>query len=169
MASYGELLNTHDPHYDMATKKLYSEMVQYFENPVLYKVKNVDGMSQYMCKTYCLLSNYCRYMIVLVPENEVEIGTKIDLNSLEWKVFQTRTLTDKHTLPVHSYEVRDKGFLKSEITRKSVQKGVTVYDCDEYPIQIGLIHQKNDVQSEYNKNGTILSAIESYQCVINFI
>ena len=47
--------------------------------------------------------------------------------------------------------------------------GVTIYDCDEYPIQIGLIHQKNDVQSEYNKNGTILSALESYQCVINFI
>ena len=37
------------------------------------------------------------------------------------------------------------------------------------PLPTCMNQQKNDVQSEYNKNGTILSALESYQCVINFI
>ena len=63
MSQYGEILDTF---YDSGKENMYKAFTKYFNNPNMIKIKDVNGYSMYMTKTYCLLSNECRYIIVFV-------------------------------------------------------------------------------------------------------
>ena len=60
MAHYGELLDAYEPEKDA----LYGYFDDYFNHPTMVKIKNVKNLSVYMTKTYCLLTNECRYIVV---------------------------------------------------------------------------------------------------------
>jgi len=165
MAQYGELLNTFDP-----IKDQFSSYINiYFNHPTLTKTKNVDKHSVYMVKTYCLLSNECRYIIALVTEDNIPIGTNKKLSDLNWVSLQTRTLEDKHNIHSHSYNPKMEGPLVSPIVRNNIGKDMSTYSCETFPIEVHLLHKKKDVQSEYQPNGNLISAIETFQTIITFI
>tara|TARA_A100001011_G_scaffold399975_1_gene511450 strand:+ start:10214 stop:10726 length:513 start_codon:yes stop_codon:yes gene_type:complete len=170
MAHYGELLiSDNDIQYDIAKTKLYNEIVKYFENPILTKIKNIENFSMYMCKISCLLTNYYRYLIILIEKDSNEINTRIYLENLKWKILQTRTLSDKHDLKTHSYTSGNRGLLNGEIFKKETKKNMSIYDCNDYPIKITLLHTKKDSNFEYNDKGTLLSSLETYQTIVDFI
>ena len=165
MAHYGELLNTFDP-----IKDQFSTYIDtYLNHPSLTKIKNVDKHSVYMVKTYCLLSNFCRYIIPLVPEDNNAIGAKMKLSNLSWVSLQTRTLEDRHDVDSHSYNPKMEGPLVAKITRKNIGANMSTYSCESFPIEVHLLHKKKDVQSEYQPNGNLISAIETFQTIITFI
>jgi len=165
MAHYGELLNTFDP-----IKDQFSTYIDtYLNHPTLTKIKNVDNHSIYMVKTYCLLSNFCRYIIALVQEDNSPKGTKMKLSNLSWVSLQTRTLEDRHDVDSHSYNPKMEGPLVTKITRKTIGPNMSTYSCDSFPIEVHLLHKKKDVQSEYQPNGNLISAIETFQTIITFI
>jgi hypothetical protein len=165
MAQYGELLNTFDP-----LKDQFSTYIDnYFKHPTLTKIKNVNKHSVYMVKTYCLLSNFCRYIIALVPEDDFRVGTKIKLNQLNWVSLQTRTLEDRHDVDSHSYIPKMEGPLAAAINKKSSTDDMTTYYCEDFPIEVHLLHKKKDVQSEYQPKGNIISALETFYTIITFV
>lgn len=165
MAHYGELLNTFDPIKD----QFITSIDTYLNHPILTKIKNVNNHSIYMVKTYCLLSNYCRYIIALVPEDNNNVGIKIKLNSLNWVSIQTRTLEDRHDIDSHSYNPKMDGPLATPIKRTDITNDMSTYSCDFFPIKVHLLHKKKDLQSEYQPNGNLISAIETFQTIITFI
>ena len=163
MAHYGQMLGA----YDIDKDEVYKAFNQYFENPTMTKIKDVDGFSVYMAKNYCLLSTECRYLVVFVEKDNQPLGATQMLSNLNWTSFQTRTLSDVHNLPPHNYKARHGGVLDAVIQRTEVVSGkASKYSCEKLPIVLTLLHKKTD--SDYQDRGNIVAALETYQTIVTF-
>lgn len=166
MANYGELLGCYDPQ----TEDVYRHFDEYFNFPIMFKIKNVGGMSMYMSKLYCLLNKECRYIITFVMEDNNSVHTKIPLKNLEWMSLQTRSMSDDHNLPPHSYQPNAKGPLNKKITRNELNAEASMYDCEDLPISVTLLHvEPVENSNEYKKSGTVIIALETFQTIITLL
>jgi hypothetical protein len=164
MAHYGELFNVFDP-----KKQDFAMYIdKYFNYPILSKTKDVNKHSIYMVKTYCLLSKYCRYIMVITLEDSNSKGHKSRLSDLNWVSFQTRTLEDKHDVDSHSYQPVMEGPLTCQIIRTKITPESSTYSCTDFPIEVNLLHKKKDIQSEYQPKGNIISALETFETIVTF-
>lgn len=157
----GEILSDFDPE----KEKLYEDFDNYFNHPMMTKIKDVGIYSVYMCKTYCLLSNECRYIIVFVHNDAMPTGTQERLLTLKWISLQTRTLSDQHNIKSHSYQPKKQGPLNVPINRVQITSEASMYICENRPIKITLLHGKNGA-IEYQDRGNIIAALETYQTII---
>lgn len=158
MSQYGEILYESEFIYD----KIYDAFVDYFDNPIMTKIRDVNYHSLYISKTYCLLNKQCRYIMVFVEEDNLPIFTKQQLMYLRWKSLQTRTLEEQYNIKSHHYKPKRSGILSSIITKKNTDNEKTTYYSDELPIIITLLNSNN----EYQNKGNIISAIETYNTII---
>lgn len=161
MAQYGQILDVYDPN----TEEMYKAFANYFNNPKMVKIKDVNKYSMYMCKTYCLLSNECRYIIVFVQEDFMPTQSQEYLEALKWESLQTRTLPDRHQLSSHGYQPKRMGLLNVGITRKEIKPECSIYTCEELPITVTLLHEKNG-PNDYKQKGNVISALETYNTII---
>lgn len=164
MAQYGQLLENVDSIFE----KIYKDFDDYFNHPTMVKIKEINGYSMYMSKMYCLLSNECRYIIVFVSNDFNPIKSKEALKNLKWDSLQTRTLSDKYDLPSHGYQPRHNGPLNVLITREKILPECSVYNCDDLPLIITLLHGKNG-PNDYQKKGNIIAGLETYNTIITFV
>ena len=119
-----------------------------------------------MTKTYCLLTNECRYIVIFTPQDYDPVGKKKELKSLSWVSLQTRTLSDKHDLPPHDYQPRVIGPLNKKIVRIEKTNEASTYKCEGLPLTVTLLHVKHDTEFEYQQYGNIISALETYHTII---
>lgn len=167
MAHYGQTLNSG---YDPARDNIYQLFSHYFENPRMVKIKDIGKYSMYMVKIHALLGVEFRYLIAFVPNNGLPNGDEKFLNQLNWESLQTRTLTDEHKLPFHSYNPRRLPDLDKRITLKNNDNSQYIYSVEKLPIQIILLPVKNNSQSlQYSPTGSVVPALETYQTLVNFI
>lgn len=163
MTEYGELFSEINCDAD----NMRSGFVAYFNNPVMTKTKSVNGCSIYMAKNYCLLSRLCRYLVAIIEEDNEKIDTKKSLDSLEWVSFQTRTLSENYSLPSHSYVAKRGGPLDIKITRTDISQRGSTYNCENsFPITITLLHENGKSSNDYQPNGTLISALETFNTII---
>ena len=162
--NYGEFLDGYDPE----KENLYEMFTEYFKNPVMTKLKNVEKFSMYISKLYCLLSKECRYLIVFIPEDNNNIGNKQNLESLRWESLQTRTMTEQYDIQPHGYEPVAKGPLTSKIERVDVDPEASTYMCEKFKIFITLLHTEKNTADTYQPKGTIIAALETYNTIVTF-
>jgi hypothetical protein len=160
MAHYGQLLDIFEPD----KEKMYKAFSDYFNNPIMYKIKDVNNHSMYMSKTSCLLTNECRYIICFLPKDNMNIGTKDSLSTLRWISLQTRAIADNHDLPAHGYHPKREGCLNIPIFRTNVTSEASTYKCDTFPLIITLLHKKSE--QDYQSRGNIIAALETYSTII---
>ncbi len=158
---YGELLNAYEP----GKEKMYQAFDDYFNHPTMIKIKDVNGHSMYMSKTYCLLSNECRYIIAFVLQDNIPVRSKEALKTLQWVSLQTRTLPDQHNLPPHGYQPKRDGPLNVTIVRTNLTKEVSTYSCNDLPVTVTLLHTKKG-SVQYQDRGNIIAALETYNTII---
>jgi len=161
MAHYGQMLDDYEPTKD----SMYQSFDDYFNHPTMVKIKNVNSHSMYMSKTYCLLSNECRYIIVFVVQDTMLVGSKEFLKNLHWASLQTRTLQDHHTLPAHNYQPLREGPLNVIINRTATTPESSTYSCEKLPLICTLLHSKKGA-SEYQNRGNIIAALETYNTIL---
>lgn len=173
MAHYGELLDTKMMFYgedlhaiDEKKEQLYKSFDDYFNHPIMTKIKNINGYSMYMCKTYCLLSNECRYIIVFVKQDDRQLQSREKLSNLFWESLQTRTLPDQYNLNSHGYQPKKLGDLNVPIHRESVTKECSVYNCDSLDIIVTLLHNEKYTSYDYQQHGNVIAALETYNTII---
>lgn len=162
MSQYGQILDAYDPNIE----EMYQAFTEYFNNPTMTKIKNIDNFSMYMTKTYCLLSNECRYIIAFILQDVSSIGSTEKLDTLRWISLQTRELSDKHNLPPHSYNAVNKGLLTSIISRTKLDNNSSTYECKRFPITVTLLNSSKKNSSLYQEKGTIIAALETYNTII---
>lgn len=162
MAQYGEILDDYEPELDA----MYQGFADFFNNPTMIKIKDVDEFSMYMSKTYCLLSAKCRYIITFTPKDKKGLDTFESLNTIRWVSLQTRTLEDYHHLPPHAYNAKRGGILDVEINRVKTEKPASTYSCEYFPFTVTLLHTKKG-PSEYQDKGTVIAALEQYNTIIS--
>jgi hypothetical protein len=161
MAQYGELLDTRNPGVD----EVYKHFAEYYGNPTMIKIKDVDGYSMYMIKAYSFLNQEHRYLIALVTQDLNQPGQPQKLSNLEWIYFQTRTLPDKHKIPFVQYSVKKGSGLFAPIYKTEEDSDASVYKCDKLPVTVTLLHTK--ANPVYGAKGTISSALETYQSIVH--
>jgi hypothetical protein len=167
MTEYGQVIN---PYYDPRKNNAYDAFVKYFNNPILTKIKNVDNYSVYMTRIHTLLGNSYRYLILFVEiDVNVVFNTSKNMDEIKWVSLQTRTLEDYHDLKSHTYQPVLKHPLNQKIKNQNMNEKQSTYHSEDFPLVITLLHTRKDNVYEYQPTGTIISAIETFQTIINFI
>lgn len=162
---YGEMI---DGGYNPLKEDVYTYFVEYFRNPELVKIKNVNQLSVYACKMYAIMGIDKRYIMAVLPKDNSKIGTKKHLSELNWESLQTRTLTDNYDLPPYVYNSRLYKPLNKMCHLKSKQPDSYIFDCDEYPLRLSLLRTKEKSNLEYGQQITLISALETFQCLISW-
>jgi hypothetical protein len=160
MSQFGRLIEN-----DINTENLYSGFVEYFKNPIMTKIKNENNLSIYMCKTYCLLGNECRYLVAMIKQDPYNVGTNVELSDLQWVCFQTRTMGNISEMNSHIYDAKRNTSLNCKIVSFNQDEKCVQYDCVDFPVVITLLKTKK-MTTDYIKEGTLLSALETYQTII---
>lgn len=146
---------------------IYRAFSEYFENPILEKVKDVSNYSMYVVKNYCLLANQCRYILVFVNKNNHSPGSREYLINLEWISIQTRilppTMSKEHS---HSYQPKRLPYLNIPIERTKIEDEGSTYTCS-LPLTIALLHTEKNTADDYKNKSNLISAIETFQTIIN--
>lgn len=164
MAQYGQVL---DGGYEPEKDYIYTLFVDYFNNPIMTKIKDINNTySMYACKMYCLLSKECRYIIAITHLNNFKLHTVEELRTMKWVSLQTRTLTEQYSVETHVYEPKAEGPLATTINRIKKDKDSSTYESSELPIIVTLLHTPK--KSNYQDKGTIVVAIETWETIITF-
>jgi len=164
MANYGQVLDC-----GLDYENMYKSFSDYFANPLMTKIKNVDLFSMYASKTHCLLSRECRYILVFRDIDSKQLGSTENLRDINWKSIQTRTMADYHNIPPHPYTAENKGPLREIISRVDKNDKHSTYTCNNFPIKISILHTKKKGMHDYQDKGTIISALETWQTIVTLI
>lgn len=163
MSQYGKVLN---PDFNPRRRKIYSLFVEYFQNPIMTKIKDVDKYSMYGFKNSAILGIEYRYVFVFVYRDDDKVGSKYPLSKLQWLGLQTRTVPDIHNIPVHNYIPRRLEGLDEKISLVHKDANQYVYDVQNLPLKITLLPKKDE--NEYSPNGSVVVALETYQTIVTF-
>lgn len=163
MAQYGQVL---DGGYEPEKDYVYSLFVNYFNNPTMTKIKDMNNYSMYACKVYCLLSKECRYIIAITHMDNYSSGTVEELKTIKWISLQTRTLFEQYNVQTHAYEPKAEGPLATGIVRIKKDNNTSTYESTELPIIVTLLHTPK--KSNYQDKGTIVVALETWETIVTF-
>jgi len=159
MSEYGSIIDNY-------ISEINLNLIEYFDNPTMVKMKNVNNLSMYMTKNYCLLSQDCRYIVIFVTEDNLPIKTKKLMSELDWISIQTRTLNENYNLDSHFYNPVNKGPLKEYIYCIEKKQEYSIYSCEKFPIKITIFNTKKNEENPYQDKSTIISALETYNTII---
>lgn len=160
--SYTILDNT-----SLSSKNIYELIDSYFQSPTLQKTQDNKNASIYMCKIRTLLASPDqRYLVVTTSLDKNPIGTELSLSNINWKSFQTRTLSNVNiTLPTHKYSPKNESSYTIPISLIKRYEDHTDYLINNYNTTVTLLH-KNKNLYEYPPNGNLASCLETYKTII---
>lgn len=165
MSNYGQII---DSGFEPEKISVYEAFIEYFNNPNMVKIKDVGEYTMYMTRIHAMLGNAVRYLIVITTMDVRDKGSIIKLENLNWISLQTRTLEEIHKIPSHSYIAAKKPPLNQKITLISQDEEKSTYNAETFPLIITLIHTRKNNTFQYSPSGTIVSALETFQTIINF-
>jgi hypothetical protein len=162
-----------DGDYDPIKDGIYDLFVIYFGNPSLTKIKEVESNSRYysiyMCKMNALLGVEFRYLIATIEKDSEPTHYRKRLTELKWISLQTRTLTDDHDIPMHSYVPKKLPGLSKSIVLKGKDARHYMYSVEGLPLNLALlVKEKSKGGNDYHARGDIPTALETYQTIITF-
>ena len=160
---YGTLLDI----YDFNKENIYLLINTYFDDPYMFKIKDIEKQSIYATKIQCLLGNVYRYLFVIIDKDINPINSRMKLTDLKWVSFQTRTLDDIYNIPTHTYKPKNNNEFTSLIELTEKKEEHTEYICKQFGIIITLLHTKKGGY-KYQDRGTLCAALETYNTVLTF-
>lgn len=164
--NYGELI---DPGYIPERDSIYQSFAQYYNNPMLTKVRDVSQYSIYKTKIKSMLGVKNKYILVFVLKNNSVIGSQEMMSNLRWECFQTRMLTEYiPNLKEYQYQPRRFAPLMEKIHQIKKDDQQTVYKAETSPLIITLLPNTSSPGSVYQPTGTIVTALETWQTIVSF-
>lgn len=157
--------------YDPRKYAFYTLICDYFDDPSVQKVSQDQMYSVYACKISTLLLNEYRYLVAIINNDNMELGTIKKLSELKWISFQTRILESDiyYSAINHSYDTKNTLKYHYQVRQLSNSKEKSVYslESDSFPVEITLLHLKGLVL-EYPKTGSLVACLETYQTILTF-
>jgi len=155
---------------DPAKEFVYQLLAKYYDTPMLLKIRDDDQFSMYGTQLPCFLLNEKRYLILLCPRDAFSRNSRRSMADIRWVSLQARSLNDPDmaALPVHPYQIkRDAQYaLPLKITHRTTK--LSSYRLNEYPLEVSLLHARSH-EYEYPNEGTLVSALETYQTILQFV
>ena len=162
MLKYGHFLEDYDQN-DNEARTLIAE---YYNNPVMTKVK-IHGTEEFWAaKVPSMMFNSYRYIIAITPiSNSKDRATKF-LIDIPWTSFQTRTIKENWNLGTMNYEPRHNKKFALPIKRVSVEDEISYYVCDSLPgVTVLLLPQRESIV-QYPDTGSVSRALETFHTII---
>lgn len=146
---------------------IHSLISSYYDNPLLYKVKDNDNHTIYMSEVQSLLGNTYRFIVAVVPLDVFMIGDERPLSSLKWVSFQSRKYPARpYRTGKCNYKLKQGAPFNISFERISMDDEYTVYESKELPnVVITLINDKNNM-FDYAKKGTLSIALETFNTIV---
>lgn len=152
---------------------------KYFGDIILTKtlekqVSENETISIFHAKVGCMLCLDNRYLVVITSNDRSRVGDKRNLSEVAWTSFQTRTIPDFNL----NSNPLIKGLKSQNITQMITQTlsdsirlnekklDRCTYFANTLPLKIELLFTEES--NSYAERGTIQSALDTYNCVINF-
>lgn len=163
MSKYGEFIDD----IDYEKKKIYNKFAYYFDNPEMTKTSDVNGNSIYAVKIRTGLMLDKKYILVIVPNDGLPVGTKSRLIDLDWVSLQTRTLReDDLKTGIHMYSPKKDLIFSEKIKLKTRDDKNSTYEHTSLNnIIVSLLHTEK-MQIMYSNTGTLAAALETYKTVV---
>ena len=146
---------------------IYDIFSDYYDNPLLYKIKNENGFSLFGIQLPSLLLNEKRFLIVTTNGN---FDNQRRLRNIPWLTLQVRTLTNNNqynNLPTFKYKVKRKSEFNEPLSVVHRTKEITNYKTEKLPINVSLLHSKG-LEYEYPNDGTLISALETFHIIVKW-
>lgn len=152
--------------FDFSHKNIYLEIDNYFDSPVMEKVRDDAQVSIYMAKIKSFLASVEQpYIVAVTKRDNKPIGFKLYLKNLEWTSFQTRMLIPDETLnkiQKHSYHPKNNII---PVQLKERYEDHTDYVIMGSGVGITLLHKSNNLY-EYPNSGNLGACLETYRTII---
>jgi hypothetical protein len=162
MTEYGFIL---DQDLQFEKRNIYELFTNYFGNPLLTKIKDQSGVSVYAGRAAEMLRDR-RYLIVLIDSDKNPLGKRYKLDELPWKCLQTRTNQEEYNCDSFSYMPNTKAPYDTRMLLKERKPTLTSYMNKKYKFSLCLLHTDDTTRYEYGDIGTLHSALETYQTII---
>lgn len=144
--------------------RFYQWLSRYYQDPLFQKTEDSPDFSIYRVRLLSLLNEY-RYLVVFVLRDSRPIGHTCRLSELSWFNFQARVLDDYQDIVTHEHTIRqDHDF---RILLKQRYEEYTSYSAIEFPVIVSLLHKHKNLY-EYPDQGTMISALETFQTILQF-
>lgn len=146
---------------------IYALITEYYDNPILYKIKNMNNLSMYAIQLPCFLLNEKRYLIALINQDDNPFNYGQYLKDLRWKTLMIRSLEDENlqSLPIHNYSIKRDDKYKIPLKIKSRNNDISIYECNLGLIEVSLLHTRNN-EFEYPNEGNLVSAFETFKTLL---
>lgn len=154
--------------------KIHHAFAQYYKNFQLIKTSEVKELSMYKAPVISLINDATfRYIVIIVKNDANEIGTIKKLSELNWFVFQTRTLPynqikDSLELTLKPMAVNQSNppelLADAKIYKTKNDQHKFYYSSTIQGLSVELL--KTKTHSNYNDQGSLLTALEQYATVI---
>lgn len=144
---------------------IYNLISEYYENPLLYKIKDEENHSLFGAQLSSFLLNERYYIICSTSLTQEKT---MFLKDIPWTSFQVRTLTDdKYSdLPKIKYRIKKENKFGTPLRLISRNTDISSYKTNlNLPLTISLLHTKG-LEYEYSNEGTIQSALETHQTIL---
>jgi hypothetical protein len=150
---------------------VYQLITKYYDNPTMTKVKEPnESLSMYVCQLTCLLMNEKRYLIVLTHKDTHPLGYSQPLNEFRWVSFRVRSLQEEsyQNIPIHNYKIKRDDRFMIGLKIKNRNQDISLYETDLGVFSVSLLHTKKQ-EYEYPNEGNLVSALETYHTVLQWI
>lgn len=166
MIEYGEYLNEYSP-----TEEYYTNLLNsYFDNPVMTKVQNVNGMSIYSCKVHSMLSVDKRFILCNTKLDNFPIGYKTSLKDISWECLQTRAknIPNYDTGIPHRYNIKKTEEYRIPLYIEKRESSSCTYRTNKDTTLCITLLTEGKTPYIYGAEGNLVSALETFATLITF-
>lgn len=160
MSQYGYVI---DSDLDFSKREIYQLFFNYFNDPILTKIKDDAGNTLYAAKIGLLLRDN-RYLLVSTPKDNYQVGQTFKLSDIKWNILQTRTLSDDYNCNSFSYSPTKKHPYNTRIFVDKRYDHMSTFRCKDYKIQVCMLHTDNS-KFQYPDIGYLAGALETYNAL----
>ena len=149
--------------------EIYRSFIEYFGDLMMSKHKNMGDYCAYVAKIQCSLAYGCRIVVVVIPNDGMNMGAMRPLHTLYWLNLQTRY--SKQEINIQSVsmpEIRNK-LMTTTVHRKRREDLKTEYEVEDYPeLKVTLFRKKESIQDWSEKN-KLCVALNTFCCSVDLI
>jgi len=151
-----------------AFNELYKGVIMTKTNEYNQEPYGIYGIYKARLNSYTMGDN--NIIIAIVPDDDLPLGTRKLIDSLEWISFQTRVMTNVKkdlngfVLPMQNYMIKGDSILNDRIKAVKETNTKMIYSTSNLPLKVEILKiNENDTFSE---EGSIISALEVFQTVV---
>lgn len=151
-------------------ENLYHIFCNYYDDPIMTKIKATETETTFAVEIPSLLLSEKRYLILTSKRSYPT--DKIAMCNVFWNSLQLRTLPSTTTsfpnVNKHTFTMKREPVYYSKIHIKDRNENISTYSSDLSGLLVSLLHTKK-LKFEYPNEGSLISALETYQTIVQMV